>query len=238
MVDFHSHILPGVDDGSSSVEQSIAMLRLEAQHGISQVVATPHFYANHDFPEKFLRKRKHAESVLREEMAKHQGLPDIKIGAEVYFFPGISEINELDELTISNSRYIMIEMPDAKWTDAMYRELEKIYVRRGMVPIIAHLDRYLAPFGNRAMLKRLGELPVLVQANAEFFLHRSTKNMSLRMLKEDRIHLLGSDCHNMTSRAPNLGDAVERIKKQLGESVLNRLQAYEALVLGEGTDAT
>ena len=73
VTDFHSHILPGVDDGSSSLEQSLQMLRMEAEQGIRHVVATPHFYARYDAPETFLEKRSRAEALLREAMEKNPG---------------------------------------------------------------------------------------------------------------------------------------------------------------------
>ena len=110
-VDFHSHVLPGIDDGSACLEQSIAMLQTEAEQGIEHVVATPHFYAHHDNPERFLRRREAAEARLREEMERHPGLPKLSIGAEVYYFPGISNSDALKELTIDKKRCILIEMP-------------------------------------------------------------------------------------------------------------------------------
>ena len=85
IIDFHSHVLPGIDDGSRSVEESIAMLQAEAAQGIRHVVATPHFYPHHDSPEHFLEKRREAEEALRREMKHHPGLPELSIGAEVYF---------------------------------------------------------------------------------------------------------------------------------------------------------
>ena len=100
IIDFHTHILPEVDDGSDSLETSIAMLRAEASQGIRRVVATPHFYAQHDTPERFLARRTEAELRLREEMAKHPGLPELSIGAEVYYFPGVSNSDILSALTI------------------------------------------------------------------------------------------------------------------------------------------
>ena len=75
LIDFHSHVLPGIDDGSKSVEESIVMLRMAAEQGIRHVIATPHFYARNHSPEEFLEKRNTAEAVLREEMAKYEGLP-------------------------------------------------------------------------------------------------------------------------------------------------------------------
>ena len=231
MIDFHTHILPEVDDGSDSLETSIAMLRAEAAQGIQRVVATPHFYAQHDTPEKFLVRRAEAECRLREEMAKYPGLPELSIGAEVYFFPGISNSDILQELTIDKKRCIIVEMPMSAWTDRMFRELEGIYTKQGLTPIVAHVDRYIAPFHTHRIPQRLQELPVLVQANADFFLHRSTKRMALRMLREEQIHLLGSDCHDLTGRKPNLGDAVEVISRSLGADILEHIQLHQKEVL-------
>ena len=231
--DFHTHILPGMDDGSRSCAESLEMLRMEVRQGITRVIATPHFYAHHDTPERFLRRREAAWDHLRSVMAEEPELPEIVMGAEVYYFPGMSESDALSELTIGGKKVILLEMPHAPWTDTMYREMEAIYLKRGITPIIAHIDRYIGPFRTHGIPKRLEELPVLVQANAEFFLNPATRRMALRMLQAGQIHLLGSDCHNLTSRTPNLGDAVARIRKSLGEETIARIQALEGSVLFE-----
>lgn len=227
VVDFHSHILPGIDDGSASVEESIKLLQLETEQGIKHVVATPHFYANYDSPQRFLKRRVAAEQQLREAMSKHSGLPDISVGAEVYYFPGISESELLLELTIGGKRCILIEMPHSPWSRSMYRDLEGIYVKQGLTPVIAHVDRYIGPFRTMGIPERLADLPVMVQANAEFFLQRSTSRMAMRMLREDQIQLLGSDCHNLKDRTPNLGLAVEKIRRKLGDEALARIASYQ-----------
>ena len=165
-------------------------------------------------------------------MAKYSGLPEISVGAEVSFFRGMSESEILPQLTIREKRYILIEMPPAPWTDAVYRELEGIWEKRGITPIIAHIDRYIGPFRTYRIPQRLAEMPVLVQANADFFLNRSTAGMALKMLKADQIQLLGSDCHNMSSRKPNLGAAVQRIARKLGQDALSRICGYESQILG------
>ena len=231
IVDFHSHILPGIDDGSRSVEESLAMLHMEAEQGITHVVATPHFYPKHDTPEHFLAKRAEAEMRLREAMKGISGLPDFSVGAEVYFFSGMSNSETLTGLTIGTNRYIMLEMPHTLWTDSMYKEMENIYVRLGLTPVIAHIDRYIRPFKTANLLERLQEMPVLVQANAGFFLHGLTRRMAIRMLRDDKIQLLGSDCHNLTERKPNLGDAVRQIQRQLGTVALERIGLYQKNVL-------
>ena len=223
MIDFHSHILPGVDDGSPDVETSIAMLRMAAQQGITHVVATPHFYARHDRPQRFLARRDRAEAALREEMARHEGLPELLVGAEAAFFRGISDSEFLPQLTTREKRCILIEMPLAPWPEEFFRELEAIRGKWGIMPIIAHIDRYIGPFRTFGIPQRLARMPVYVQANAGFFLNRRTADMALRMLKKGQIHLLGSDSHNLSDRKPNLGPAVEKIRRHLGEAALSRI---------------
>lgn len=233
MIDFHTHILPGIDDGSKSVEQSIAMLEMEAQQGIRKVVATPHFYAHSDKPEKFLKKRNEAESLLRQEMARHSDLPELEIGAEVYYYNGISDSDILPELTIGQKRYILIEMPSPPWPERVYKELENIWIKQSLVPIVAHIDRYIAPLRTFGIPKRLELLPVLVQANTEFFLEKATKRMALRMLKQGRIHLLGSDCHSTEKRKPNMGEALRLLQRQFGPEILEYLRRNEMEIFSE-----
>ena len=234
VIDFHSHILPGIDDGSPSVEQSIAMLLAEAAQGIRHVVATPHFYAQHHKPESFLQKRREAEAMLRREMEKYPDLPRLSIGAEVLYFSGISDSAALAELTVDGSEYILVEMPMPPWSERVYKELRDISRKQGLIPIIAHLDRYIAPFRTHGIPKRLAELPVLIQANAEFFLERATKNMALRMMRQGRIHLLGSDCHNLTDRAPNLRQALDVIEGKFGPEIIRYIHDFEDEVFPNG----
>jgi len=230
IVDFHSHILPGIDDGSASLEESLGMLRIMKQQGIQKVIATPHFYAQHDLVDAFLQQRGAAYIALQEAVAQ-EALPEVILGAEVYYFRGISESQALRELTIDAKPCILIEMPNCKWTDSMYRELEGIYTKHGITPIIAHVERYFGRFRTFGIPERLQELPVLVQANASFFLNPSTARMASRMLKRGQIHLLGSDCHSLRSRAPNLGAAVERIRSSLGQPALDKIEMFQNIVL-------
>ena len=231
IVDFHSHVLPGIDDGSRSVEESVAMLRAEAEQGVSHVIATPHFYPRHDTPDHFLRKRREAEIRLREEMGKHSDLPALSVGAEVYYYPGIGNSEVMSELTINNKKCILIEMPMPPWTEVMYRDLEDLYTKQGLIPIVAHVDRYMGRFRTFGIPKRLAELPVLVQANAEAFLKKSSSAVAFRMLKQNNIHLLGSDCHNMDSRKPNLRAAFELIERRMGAAPLTKIGEFQAYAL-------
>ena len=207
------------------------MLRLAAEQGISHVIATPHFYPRHDNPDRFFERRDLAMTRLREAIEAETGLPRITLGAEVYFFRGMSESDQLSRLTIEGTNCILIEMPISPWTEEMYQELEEIWARRGILPIVAHIDRYIRPLCTHGIPERLSQLPLLVQANAEFFIDRRTAGMALRMLRADKIHLLGSDCHNMNTRKPNMDAALQRIRSKLGEVALQRVEKYQQEIL-------
>lgn len=231
-VDFHSHILPGIDDGCKTVEQSLELLRQEAAHGITDVVLTPHFYPFRESPDQFLARRDESEQLLRRALEGQGDLPRLYVGAEVFFFRGMSQSEQLQKLAVRDTRAILVEMPPAPWEEGMFRELEEIWDKWGITPIIAHIDRYIGPFRTYGIPRRLSQLPVLVQANADFFLEKATASMALRMLKKDQIQLLGSDCHNLTSRKPDLGPALERIRRKLGDGILEEMSLLASEVLG------
>lgn len=238
LTDFHSHILPGMDDGSADITMSLEMLRREKAQGIARVVATPHFYARYETPERFLQRRNRAEEQLRPAMENQADLPELLVGAEVRYFSGIAESEWLPQLTIRGSDSILIELPSGTWSETMLGELADIWEKRGLTPIVAHLDRYIAPFRTRGLPQKLQQLPVLVQANAEFFLDRTTAAMALKLLKADQIQLLGSDCHNLTDRKPNLAEAIQRIETKLGRGPIEKLLSYETLALSARQQGT
>ena len=93
------------------------------------------------------------------------------------------------------------------------------------------MDRYIGVFQSYGIPETLQQLPVLVQVNAGFFLRFSTKRMAMRLLKEDKIHLLGSDCHNILERRPNLGDAISYIQSYSSEKIIEKINFYEHKVL-------
>ena len=233
VIDFHTHILPAIDDGSKSVEESIALLKEEKAQGIDIVVVTPHFYPQHDRPEKFLARRKRAYDALVEEIEPDDNLPHIIQGAEVYYFNGIGQWEGLRDFTIENTKYVLLEMPMTKWTDRMYDDIADIYRSQGLIPIIAHLDRYINIFNVKGIVSRLESLNVIIQANASFFTNKSTRKLALNLFKNYGINILGSDCHNMETRKPNLREAVDIIVNQLGESYVEQINLTEDKILSE-----
>ena len=229
IVDFHTHILPGVDDGSSSIECSRQMLFMLKRQGITHIVATPHFYASYDDPVHFLKRRQTAYERLCAAMIPDP--PELLLGAEVRFFEGISDCDDLKQLAIGNTGHILIEMPPAPWSDRMLWELTELKYKYGLTPILAHLDRYISPWRNGGLPQKLRELPVLVQVNTSAFLRVSTRRMALRLLRDGTMHLLGSDCHNITSRRPDMAKAFEVISRGLGQEALDRIHQMGQQVL-------
>ncbi len=230
IIDFHSHILPGVDHGSQSLEETLEMLRIMKSQGIDAVVATPHFYGDEEYPAEFLKRRNIAKEKLLDAV-RDKDLPKLYFGAEVAYYRGMSESKALKDLAIEGTRAIMVEMPMGKWTSSMYDELEQIYDRQGLVPIVAHVDRYLTPLRDFGIPTKLSELPVLVQANASFFLKKNMVKRAKKLLANDMIHLLGSDTHNLDDRAPNLGPALDVINELLGSQIITRIESWQKEVI-------
>ena len=213
IADFHTHILPGVDDGSPDVETSLQMLLREKEQGIEDVVLTPHFYPHRHRPESFLERRAEAYQALTQQLP--EGMPRLHLGAEVYYYRGMSHTEQLRSLTIDDGAYLLVEMPWNGWADKDFQELSEIHENLGLTPIVAHIDRYIHHGNAQKIMDRLAELPVLVQANATFFQKFFTRKMALRYLAEGRIHLLGSDCHDLNKRAPVLGGVMKKITEKI-----------------------
>lgn len=227
--DIHTHILPGFDDGSQSSAESFSMLCELYRQGVSRVVLTPHFYARQDEPSSFVLNRdaaaEHLVGRLDEFVSNSESpveLPEIYLGSEVAFFNAISICPELDRMCIGGTKYLLVEMPFDNWTGAMLQELYVIKNKLGITPIIAHIERYFSLF-NRDMLDEMISEGMIIQSNAEAFLHLGTRRRALKLLEDGRIHILGSDCHNTEKRAPNIKDALDVIEKKLGADAIAKL---------------
>ena len=247
MIDFHTHILPGVDDGSQNTDESLSMLREEWRQGVRHIVATPHFYADRTTPEVFLAQRKESLQRLaiafREHGAEVTGAPNlaprIQTGAEVYFFPGMGRAEKLPWLCIQGTRQVLVEMPFAQWDNQVLREIEDILTKQKLQVVLAHVERYPEFQKDKRIwdtilgMTRTGRLTLQVNGGS-FLKGRGRRKFCLGLLEEyDRV-ILGSDCHNMTSRVPNLGDARAMIEKKLGLGRLERMdQLAGEILIGE-----
>lgn len=226
MIDFHTHILPGIDDGSRDMDMTIHMLEMERDQGVSHICATPHFYAHRRSVEYFLERRNKALAKVRQVLEQRPDLPKITPGAEVYYFNGIGRADALPKLCLEGTNVLLLEMPFGQWSDEMADAVEEIVRRRGLRVVMAHIERYRRLQKNRDAWERILDLPVILQMNGEAFTETGsflrpnrTHKFCLQML-EERECLLGSDCHNTTDRPPNLAKAKAVIEKKLGKELL------------------
>ena len=232
IIDMHCHILPGVDDGAKDLETSLAMLEASRDQGVQCMVATPHFYATRDRVDAFLARREAAWEVLKSRMGSD--FPEVMLGAEVAFFQGISRAERLDALRIEGTSSMLLEMPFRPWSQGDVDEVSQIIERHGYTIIIAHIERYLAMHGNTGFIMDLLDMPVKIQINAECLLDWRQRGRMLKMLRNGDVHLLGSDCHGMLHRPPNLAEGREIVTKKLGPEYLDRIDRCAEDLLGSG----
>ena len=234
MVDFHSHILPGIDDGAQNLAMSKKMLEMEAKSGIETIVATPHFYLSNQTLKDFLVKRENAYDAL----APFADSYDINIvcGAEVYYTPSLADI-DLTKLCIGNTRYMMIELPYEKYTRGFINSFHSFIgdISSHITPILAHAERYLN-FNDEDTLYEVLNIDMVVQLNCgSFKMFSSSSKFMLDLIKHGMAHLLGTDCHNITSRPPNIEIARKMIDKKLSPHHFRRLMENAESVLANET---
>ena len=230
MVDAHSHILPCVDDGSSSVEESKQLLSLLSSQGVRSVVATPHFIADDQSVEEFIEKRSLAYNALKEVL--NAEIPEIFLGAEVKYYEGISRMENLKELCLENTNILLVEMPIGRWSEYAVKELVSLSCS-GYRVLLAHIERYIADQRGDTF-DTLLENDILTQVNASFFINILTRPKAIKLLKNGYIHLLGSDCHNLTTRPPRIGEAARIINHKMGEEFLYSMIDYSNALLRGG----
>lgn len=235
MIDFHTHILPGIDDGSRNVEISIQMLHEEKQMGIDHVVFTPHFYANRNSMDNFLKHRNRSIQQLQAEVERCPELSGMKYnyGAEVYYFGGIGNASDVKKLCIADTDILLLEMPFCQWTDEMYTDIVHLQRKQGLTVVLAHIERYSDFQKKMHVWDQVFELPVIAQMNAGPFMDWKRRRKVLKLASVQDQLLLGSDAHNMDNRRPNMAGAIEVIQKKLGDHMTATISRTEQLLLGD-----
>lgn len=220
MTDLHTHILPGMDDGARTEEEALSLLRLQAQQGVNTVALTPHFYARRESATSFLDRREGAWQQLL-GAATGSMYPKLVLGAEVAWMPGMVQWEELNSLCYQGTNILLVELPMAPWTDSVFQELNSLESRRGVIPMIAHIDRYLY-CQSKKDIERLLALGYPVQVSAEALFRFYTRKKALDLLK-DYDGLLISDCHDLLDRRPNIMRAMKIAEKKLGHRATRKL---------------
>lgn len=234
MIDFHSHFLPGMDDGAKDTKTAIQMLKTAKNQGVETIVATPHFYCNGRTVEGFLRKRQAAFNHLMKRIAEQgeeNNIPKIKLGCEVHLSISLGELEDVDKLCIEGTDFILLEMPYQLWQPWMYEMIYSIATNYKVKPIMAHIERYADINRNIETYYNLFNMQILGQANADSFLSFGSRRFLSKLIDGNCIHVIGSDMHNMDSRPPKMDEAMSKINKKFGSSFVSEIESNSIKIL-------
>lgn len=221
MIDFHTHILPDIDDGSCSVEESVRMIEVLVEQGVKKIILTPHFYAYRSSIERFTEKRKAALKELVKALKEQNIDVELYLGSEVLFFDELWRIENIEELCIVGTRYILLEMPFASWEHSAVEHIINL-ANRGIIPVLAHFERYLKYRGNMPKIREMMRSGILVQMNCDYLNKVLTKGKALKLIKKGSIFALGTDCHNLGDRKPDFEGIENLLNKKLDKMSYDR----------------
>ena len=208
IIDFHTHILPGLDHGSKSMDECASQVNLLMANGIREVVCTSHFYGHVHKIDAFLSKREVAAGLLSEYIEKNQLDFKYHLAAEVLAFGGLENLERLSELSIGNSNTLLLELPYGPLPSDVETTVGKL-IRKGYQILLAHAERYEV-----LDIEKLISLGAKVQLNASCLCKLFIKGVYLRWIRDGVCVALGSDIHGANEKAvKKLVKATQRLKK-------------------------
>ena len=237
-LDIHSHILPKVDDGAKDFKESLKLLKEMKDNGITDVIATSHFYPMAMSFDDYIKKTKEIFEKLK-SITEDKDLPFIYYGCEMLYYKGISNAEVLNQICLNNSNFLLLELTDFDIKRSLFEDILALK-ERGIIPIIAHIERYSGAKKFNEFLKFLKENEIPVQFNAETILKFFGRIAIKRVLKKDLFFVIATDSHSLDKRPPVLKEALLTFEKKFGESFAekarkNNKKLYE-LIIGENIE--
>lgn len=223
MIDMHSHIINGIDDGSKSIEMTINMLKKAEQSGTTDIIATPHFMRGRFEVEynEVLKKVEELKGISRENNI------DINIyaGQEVYYSRNLLEYyNDKIIGTINNSKHMLIELPMLEFNiEEVINTIYELQIR-GITPIIAHPERYKPFIKKPSMINALIKEGMLFQLNAGSIagdFGKDVKKTATKYLEYNIYSVIGSDAHRDRGRDTDMGEALNILEEDKKEEFVN-----------------
>ena len=235
LTDLHCHLLPGIDDGAQTLDDTRALLDAAAEQGVDELVFTPHFYPERTDAQTFLRDRETA----RQEIA---GLPEARgirwrVGAEIRITPFLAEL-PLPELAFSGTRYLLLEL-DFDHEPFDVRGVIQRLRERDYTPILAHIERYPYVQEDPELLYEWVKAGALAQINAGALLHDAkTKKRLAQYCRRDLVHEIASDAHSAEHRPVNLAEGYRALPRDLAEKLRgNARRIFAGQALGQPAPA-
>lgn len=227
MIDLHTHILPGVDDGAEDLRDSAALLKAQYEAGVHKVVLTPHFYPAEKTRAEFLEDRTKSFQQLM-SIWDPEIMPEVRLGAEVRYTPELIGM-DLSDLTLGDSRYLLLELSTRRFPTHLEQVIQNL-VMLGYTPILAHLERYPYFMEDPNRIARFISLGALGQLNVEAFRDKPMVSYARACLKHSLAHIIASDVHDLSRRPPML----QHLEDLVTEAEFTQSQRYAAMVWEDG----
>ena len=223
IIDIHTHILPGVDDGAAGKEEARRMLEIAAEDGITGIIVTPHYYpGRYTMP---VHKIRAAYDQLLERNQDILQKISVYLGSEVMYYSGCTvDLDTKVIYSMASGRYVLIEFPPSARCDEIRRAVSRM-VARGYLPVLAHIERY-AVMKDPAEAERLIDMGAYIQLNAGSVMGRygyQAKRLCRELLRQELVHFIASDAHDMTRRKPELSKCAAYVGRKFGEDYARTL---------------
>ena len=225
MIDVHSHMLYGIDDGSRSIEESINIIRKLSELGMTDIILTPHYIKDSRYVSP---KSNNIELMNELKKALKDNNIDVNLylGNEIYIDDDIEELLQKKEISsLNDSKYLLIELPMSGVSDN-YEDIFISLIRNGFYVVLAHPERYVSFQKNFNKIYELNDVGVLFQCNIGSMVEqygKKAKKVLKRMLKEDLVYMLGTDIHHDKKDFNYINDAKKKIRKIVSEDKLEDL---------------
>ncbi len=229
-IDIHCHILPGVDDGAKSMEQTLRLLKEEYSQGVRGVVFTPHFRIGMfetsagKVEETFLRVKEEAKKIADDLT--------LYLGCEFHSTSDMVDMVKKDpRRRMADTKYVLVEFSYASPDTEIRRQVNEL-LRWGYRPIIAHAERCASLTDKPGRVEELCQMGAYIQVNAESILGeigRGVKAFCVKLIRNDLVHFVATDAHNETDRAPNLKKCVQYLTKKFGDDTVRELLIHNPM---------
>lgn len=228
VVDIHSHILPGVDDGAESIEDSMRMLEIASNNGITDIICTPHFkeYLNTINKQEILRVFKQLD--IQKTI---YGIDiNLYLGNEVLYTNGVIDKAD-DYYNLNNSNYMLVEFDPRTSYIKIINDLKNLK-RLGLFVVLAHIERYVTIAENIKYVKEIKDMNILIQVNANSVINKNDKETYKfvnKILKKKYVDFIASDAHSSYIRTPAIKETIKYLYKKYDEEYVDGILYKNAI---------
>ncbi|MEQ8196993.1 MAG: CpsB/CapC family capsule biosynthesis tyrosine phosphatase [Clostridiaceae bacterium] len=220
MIDIHSHIIPGIDDGAQNMKEAVAMAEAAYENGTYIMAATPHFMEGGSFSNYYGRELTDSFNKLKEELLLRKIPLELKLGMEIYYSGNVSELLRQGWITgLNQTKYILVEFDFSENLYNIYSGIQEL-IESGYIPVIAHPERYPYVQNRVNLVYEWIQSGCLIQIDTGSALGRFGKKAqetSFKLLTRKMVHVIASDSHDRMQRGPSMLQLYGLIRSEFGQ---------------------